>query len=90
MVPVLNAIGVHCAVYGNHDFGKCHGLFLYTWDHKSKHFDSNIVIIFSYSSFDMYILGAQKRHLIEMVLFSTYNIFFQTHTFICKALLLML
>jgi len=20
MVPVLNAIGVHCAVYGNHDF----------------------------------------------------------------------
>ena len=22
MVPVLNQLGVHCAVYGNHDFGK--------------------------------------------------------------------
>jgi len=22
MVPVINAIGVHAAVYGNHDFGK--------------------------------------------------------------------
>jgi hypothetical protein len=22
MVPVLNAIGVHCAVVGNHDFGE--------------------------------------------------------------------
>lgn len=22
MVPVLNSIGVHCAVFGNHDFGK--------------------------------------------------------------------
>ena len=21
MVPVLNHLGVHCAVYGNHDFG---------------------------------------------------------------------
>ena len=21
MIPMLNAIGVHCAVYGNHDFG---------------------------------------------------------------------
>ena len=21
MVPVLNRLGVHCAVYGNHDFG---------------------------------------------------------------------
>ena len=29
MVPVLNAIGVHCAVYGNHDFGKWHGLSLH-------------------------------------------------------------
>lgn len=23
MVPVLNAVGTHCAVFGNHDFGKC-------------------------------------------------------------------
>lgn len=22
MVPVLNAVGTHCAVFGNHDFGK--------------------------------------------------------------------
>ena len=22
MVPVLNALGTHCAVYGNHDFGQ--------------------------------------------------------------------
>lgn len=22
MVPVLNSIGTHCAVFGNHDFGK--------------------------------------------------------------------
>ena len=22
MIPILNAIGVHCAVYGNHDFGE--------------------------------------------------------------------
>ena len=22
MVPVLNSCGIHCAVYGNHDFGK--------------------------------------------------------------------
>ena len=22
MVPVLNKLGVHCAVYGNHDFGR--------------------------------------------------------------------
>lgn len=22
MIPVLNSIGVHAAVYGNHDFGK--------------------------------------------------------------------
>ena len=22
MVPVLNHLGVHCSVYGNHDFGK--------------------------------------------------------------------
>ena len=22
MIPVLNAIGVHAAVYGNHDFGE--------------------------------------------------------------------
>ena len=21
MIPVLNSVGVHCAVYGNHDFG---------------------------------------------------------------------
>lgn len=21
MVPVLNAVGTHCAVFGNHDFG---------------------------------------------------------------------
>ena len=45
MVPVLNAIGVHCAVYGNHDFGKCHGLSLYTWDHISKHFDSMVNVL---------------------------------------------
>ena len=25
MVPILNAIGVHCAVYGNHDFGEYKG-----------------------------------------------------------------
>ncbi len=25
MVPVLNKLGIHCAVYGNHDFGKCVG-----------------------------------------------------------------
>jgi hypothetical protein len=25
MVPVLQKLGVHCAVYGNHDFGEtCH------------------------------------------------------------------
>ena len=29
MVPVLNQLGVHCSVYGNHDFGKYHGLRLY-------------------------------------------------------------
>ena len=22
MIPVLNQLGTHCAVYGNHDFGK--------------------------------------------------------------------
>lgn len=22
MIPVLNAVGVHAAVYGNHDFGE--------------------------------------------------------------------
>ena len=22
MVPVLNQLGVHCSVYGNHDFGE--------------------------------------------------------------------
>lgn len=22
MVPVLNSVGTHCAVFGNHDFGK--------------------------------------------------------------------
>ncbi len=22
MVPVLNAMGIHCAVYGNHEFGR--------------------------------------------------------------------
>ena len=22
MIPVLNACGIHCSVYGNHDFGK--------------------------------------------------------------------
>ncbi len=22
MIPVLNKLGVHCACYGNHDFGK--------------------------------------------------------------------
>ena len=22
MVPVLNQVGVHCSVYGNHDFGE--------------------------------------------------------------------
>ena len=35
MVPVLNRIGVHCACYGNHDFGELYqqfqslGLFLH-------------------------------------------------------------
>lgn len=24
MIPVLNKIGTHCAVLGNHDFGKSH------------------------------------------------------------------
>lgn len=24
MIPVLNACGIHCAVYGNHDFGEWH------------------------------------------------------------------
>ena len=23
MVPILNSLDVQCAVYGNHDFGKC-------------------------------------------------------------------
>ena len=31
------------------------------------------VIIFSYPSVLAYVLGAQKNHLIEMVLFSTHN-----------------
>lgn len=29
MIPVLNDIGVHCAVLGNHDFGKIKSDFLF-------------------------------------------------------------
>ena len=28
MVPVLNQVGVHCSVYGNHDFGESTSLCL--------------------------------------------------------------
>ena len=30
MVPVLNQVGVHCSVYGNHDFGES------TWRFREK------------------------------------------------------
>lgn len=41
MIPVLNEIGVHCAVLGNHDFGKiktvffCENKFVQFTEHKS-------------------------------------------------------
>ena len=31
MVPVLNKLGVHCAVYGNHDFGRWTFLFVFVF-----------------------------------------------------------
>lgn len=34
MVPVLNSIGVHCAVYGNHDFGMTYFFFNFQLSHK--------------------------------------------------------
>jgi len=47
MVPVLNAIGVHCALYGNHDFDhgvdnlvKVPSLILCSVKHSARMFDS--------------------------------------------------
>lgn len=36
MIPVLNEIGTHCAVFGNHDFGKLVLVFVFFFVQSKK------------------------------------------------------
>lgn len=48
MVPVMNQLGIHCAVFGNHDFGK-YKIHVFKM---SLYFSGTVVYILSYSKGD--------------------------------------
>ena len=55
MIPVLNRLGTHCAVYGNHDFGKDVKRYLNSALMCTLRTEKNAIEINSISGFDVFL-----------------------------------